>query len=280
MRIVNTTGVFGLDMDLHESIDRLYRAGFRYIDLGLLYLDYKTPHPFISEDWKAWTQDLKAYADSLGVQFVQCHGVGTSKALYDNPESIAYRAIEIVAILGVKWIVVHPQDPPQYYPPGLWKDEGEFVRLQTKWLRRYLDLCEDRGVGLALENLPWPHSNRAKPLADIVDAMDSENVGVCWDTGHGRIFGLDHNEIRTLGHRLVTIHAHDNSGKGDEHQIPFHGYGTFDWVSFMKMLREIHYKGDFVLEAHHQMRETTDEALWDRYLREMLETSQKLIGIQ
>ena len=47
----------------------------------------------------------------------------------------------------------------------------------------------------------------------------------------------------------------------------------------MKTLREMNYQGDFVLEAHHQMRETTDEALWNRYLKEMMDASRQLIAM-
>ena len=85
--------------------------------------------------------------------------------------------------------------------------------------------------------------------------------------------------MKVLGHRLVTLHIHDNTGTYDDHQIPYYGYGTYDWVGFMQTLKEMDYKGDFVLEAHHQMRETTDEALWDRYLGEMMDASRKMLAL-
>lgn len=102
-------------------------------------------------------------------------------------------------------------------------------------------------MGLALENLPWANSDRAKPLADLVDALGGENVGVCWDTGHAHFNKLPPSEMKVLENRLVTLHIHDNNGTYDDHQIPYYGYGTYDWVGFMKTLREMDYKGDFVL---------------------------------
>lgn len=43
----------------------------------------------------------------------------------------------------------------------------------------------------------------------------------------------------------------------DEHLIP--GDGNIDCENFMCVLHTIDYKGDFVLEAHHQTLEAADE---------------------
>lgn len=37
------------------------------------------------------------------------------------------------------------------------------------------------------------------------------------------------------------------------------GDGNIDWENFMCVLHTIDYKGDFVLEAHHQTLEAADE---------------------
>lgn len=279
MKIVNTTCIFPPEMEIFEVIDRMYAAGFTSLDLALGGLDMPIGrHPLTTDGWKEWVRELKAYADSKGVEFVQCHGVGWPAALYAKQDThIGYRAIEIAALLGIKWIAMHPQDlqgtqTPEYY--------DYYVEQNRIWFAPYLERCKAFGVGLALENLPWANSNRAKPLADLVDALGGENVGVCWDTGHAHLNKLPPQEMKELGHRLVTLHIHDNhGGPHDEHQIPYYGYGTYDWCAFIRTLREMGYKGDFVLEAHHQMRETTDEAEWARYLKEMMDASHKILQL-
>lgn len=278
MRIVNTTSVFPPEMDVFEKINRLTAAGFTYLDFALTPLDSPPgSHPLLSENWRPWVRELKAYAESKGARFTHAHGVGWPAALYAKPDShIGYRAIEIAAELGIQWIAMHPQDlqgtqTPEYY--------DYYVEQNRIWFTPYLKACKAYGVGLALENLPWANSDRAKPLADLVDALGGANVGVCWDTGHAHFNQLPPAEMKVLGHRLVTLHVHDNHGTHDEHQIPYAGYGTYDWSAFMKTLREMDYQGDFVLEAHHQMRETTDEALWTRYLSEMMEASKRLMAM-
>ncbi len=278
MRIVNCTGIFPPEMDIFEKIDRMVKAGFTCLDYTLLDLDRPAgTHPLMTDQWRPWVREVKAYAEDKGVLFTHAHGVGWPAALYAKQDShIGYRAIEIAAELGIQWIAMHPQDlqgtqTPEYY--------DYYVEQNRIWFTPYLERCKALGVGLALENLPWANSDRAKPLADLVDALGGENVGVCWDTGHAHFNKLPPSEMKVLGSRLVTLHIHDNTGTYDDHQIPYYGYGTYDWVGFMQTLKEMDYKGDFVLEAHHQMRETTDEALWDRYLGEMMDASRKMLAL-
>lgn len=278
MRIVNTTSVFPPEMDLFEKVDRLTAAGFTCLDMTFSILDtYPKTHPLFSDNWRSWVRELKAYAESKGALFTHAHGAGWPAALYAKQDDhIGYRAIEVAAELGIQWIAMHSQDLHGTQAPEY---DDYYVEQNRIWFTPYLERCKAYGVGLALENLPWPNSNRAKPLADLVDALGGENVGVCWDTGHAHINQLPPSEMKVLGHRLVTLHIHDNHGTHDEHQIPYCEYGTYDWPAFMKTLREMNYQGDFVLEAHHQMRETTDEALWNRYLKEMMDASRQLIAM-
>ncbi len=278
MRIVNTTSVFPPEMDVFEKVDRLTAAGFTCLDMTFSLLDSPPgSHPLLSDHWRSWVRELKAYAESKGAIFTHAHGVGWPAALYAKPDThIGYRAIEIAAELGIQWIAMHSQDMHGTQTPEY---DDYYVEQNRIWFTPYLECCKAYGVGLALENLPWPNSNRAKPLADLVDALGGKNVGVCWDTGHAHFNQLPPSEMKVLGHRLVTLHVHDNHGTYDEHQIPCFGYGTYDWSGFMKTLREMDYKGDLVLEAHHQMRETTDEVLWDRYLKEMMDASKQLLAM-
>ncbi|MBR5279707.1 MAG: sugar phosphate isomerase/epimerase [Clostridia bacterium] len=273
MKIVNTTSVYMPGTDICWVIDQLKDAGFDCLDLALDYCC--TPgHPFLSDNYMDWARTVKAYADSKGVSFYQCHGVGDPQHFYNKPDDVAYRSIDVAQALDIQWIAMHPKEiqgktDEQY--------DDLFVSENVKWFTPFVKKAESVGVGVAIENLPWPNANRVKPLGAIVDGLQSRFVGVCWDTGHANINGTKPEEIEVLGNRLVTVHLHDNHGVHDEHSIPMDG--TYDWFGLMDTLKKMGYKGEFVLEAHHQMLEAKDDVEMQRkLLARMIEVGHQLIG--
>ena len=273
MKIVNTTSVYMPGTDLFWVIDQLKEAGFDYLDLALDYCC--TPgHPFLSDRYMEWAKELKKYADSKGVSFYQCHGVGDPAVFYDKPDDIAYRSLEVAQALGIQWVAMHPKEIA-----GMTDEQHDdlFVSENVKWFTPFIRKAEAAGVGVAIENLPWPNANRVKPLKEIVDGLDSRFVGICWDTGHAHINGTKPQEIADFAERLVTLHLHDNHGAGDEHLIPMDG--TYDWTELMETLKKMEYKGEFVLEAHHQMLDAKDNpAMQQELLARMIEVGNQLIA--
>jgi sugar phosphate isomerase/epimerase len=54
--------------------------------------------------------------------------------------------------------------------------------------------------------------------------------------------------IHALGaDRLGALHVHDNDGKRDIHQLPYHM--AIDWDEILDALADVGYRGDFTLEA-------------------------------
>lgn len=277
MRIVNTTAVFKQETDPFWIIPKMKQLGYQYLDLALDY--YCTPgHPFTTNGCLAWAQALRECAEVNGVQFVQCHGVSSPKNLYESKADVAWNAIKVAEILGAKWIVMHPTDFPGKQIPEF---DGYFSEMNAMYLKPFAEEAGTKGVGVAIENMPWANGNRAKPLADMVDLIDLPNMGVCWDTGHAHINQIPPDELRILGSRLVTLHIQDNHGEPyDEHLIPFHG--TYDWHGFMRILKEINYKGDLILETHHEPQDAANAGNFaevDRLIQEMYNVSEKLIRL-
>ncbi|MDP6505490.1 MAG: TIM barrel protein, partial [Planctomycetota bacterium] len=102
----------------------------------------------------------------------------------------------------------------------------------------------------------WVSSHGAE-LRELVDGFQSSRVGVCWDTGHAHMQGLEQGgELRTLGERLKMLHIQDNNGKTDQHLLPF--MGTVDWKDIMDALYDINYAGDFTYEVHNAIRHLPD----------------------
>ena len=91
----------------------------------------------------------------------------------------------------------------------------------------------------------------------MLDRIDHPLFGVCWDTGHANLCGLDqYEEIKKLGSRLEGLHVHDNYGTRapgcDLHLFPYWGNINFDGL--ISALIEIDYKGTFNFEVDNPVR--------------------------
>lgn len=189
--------------------------------------------------------ELKAYADAKGVSFPQGH-------LYLSVDLCALDAAEILipwldlyVSLGIKAGVLHPSCKQADLP---------FEERFARWVKTLKILCAHLAgteMSIALENVG------AAPTADallaIIDAVGSDHLGICLDTGHLHLHKIDgvtpsqSEFIRRAGDKLIALHIADNDKSGDEHLMPFGG-GTVDFRDVMRGLHEIGYTGLFNLE--------------------------------
>ena len=101
------------------------------------------------------------------------------------------------------------------------------------------------GVKIAIENI---FEDEPQNLRILMENMDSENFGICFDTGHFNLFSKVPLEVwmSALKPYILELHLHDNNRTSDEH-LPV-GDGTFDFKKFFELL------GDkncvYTLEAH------------------------------
>ncbi len=101
------------------------------------------------------------------------------------------------------------------------------------------------GVKIAIENI---FEDEPANLKLLMEKMNSENFGICFDTGHFHLFSKVplENWISPLKPHIIELHLHDNDRTSDQH-LPVSD-GTFDFKSFFELL------GDknciYTLEAH------------------------------
>jgi len=101
------------------------------------------------------------------------------------------------------------------------------------------------GVTIAIENI---FEDEPQNLKLLMENMNSDNFGICFDTGHFNLFSKVPLEdwMSTLKTNIVELHLHDNNRTSDQH-LPI-GDGTFDFKRFFELL------GDkncvYTLEAH------------------------------
>lgn len=155
--------------------------------------------------------------------------------------------LEMIAIaevsleLGVTVVTVHP-GLTSLSIPGM---ERRAMEKAKKSLRTLDRISNDCGIKFALENMPNFPPMLGKTAEDLNELVDGTNLGICFDVGHANTTGQMELMIPMFKDRIVNIHMHDNSGKGDEHLTI--GEGTVDYPKILKSLSW--YKGNYIIES-------------------------------
>jgi sugar phosphate isomerase/epimerase len=231
-----------------EAIRLIGAAGFRQVEFSC---NHEAGYLEGKEDEGHRLASIRQAAERAGVEIVQMHGRLFNHCKPDGDENVAWanRSLRRGAALGVRWVVLHPGFPDTY---GTDTEEMEWtLRRNVEVFRGYIKTAEEVGVGVAVENLSLKSPRFGSTVGDLVwllDQVKSDHFGVCWDTGHANITGIDQaRSLRALGKRLVALHIDDNDTKSDQHLTPMRG--TIDWPSILQALQDIGYNGPFNLEV-------------------------------
>lgn len=267
MKIVTTTSVFPPAYPADVALERLVAVGYRNLDLALDYCAVEG-HPFLGASWQEWAEDLRRRADALGVHYTHAHAAGDA---LDRGIAML-RAFEVCRILGIAYLVVHPifsMDGKNI------EDDELFIRVNADAYRGLLPYAEAAGVTVLTENLLRGSSISPRVIAKLVSAVGHPNFGWCFDTGHVNYRGDGIESLRDAEVVPLSLHIQDNHGpgSGDEHLLP--GDGMIDWKCFLDLLVEVGYRGELVLEAHHQSIEAPDEER-DAILADLLGRAEKM----
>lgn len=200
--------------------------------------------------------EIAQWNRELGLCAGQMHGPCSSDTLdyaaVDESERVV--AIDLLAVtaraagqLEIPFVVVHPHlaDETRYGPSG---KSQVLTQLRQTVEERLPDFIAAH-TAIALENLP--HGPAGLDISDLVaicEEFDSPALGICLDTGHARLEGLQPAEaVRACGQWLTCLHVHDNFGQSDQHLLPFDG--NCDWSGFVATLRTVGYSGTLNLEV-------------------------------
>ena len=205
----------------YNNVDHVREAARRIHDLGLEALSMHAP-----------------FADSIDVS--QNDRKGREEAVGE-----IQRAADAAAVLGVRYLVIHPGPEREGEPPN----EERWQRLEdaAEALTRIANHCRDLGINLLLENmLPHLLLGSAGNLLHILGSIAATDVGICLDTGHAHLGRELEMIVSKFGGHLEMIHAHDNRGDFDSHLPP--GEGGIDWDRLLRELEKIDYRGAIILE--------------------------------
>ncbi len=241
-----------------KAIALMAKSGFDALDYSMFDLT-REDNPLTHDDWRERMASFKAIAEENGISFNQTHAPFPSFKVDDEeynqttfPQLV--RSIEVTAILGAKYVVMHPQ------PTG-----GDDVAKNAAFFSRLAPYCKQFGVKIAIENLIGS-SFFAKPeqLSALIDALDSDCFTGLLDVGHASINGVGAPAfIKAFGNRLSALHVHDNDTVKDCHNLPYSK--GLDWEAICQALAESNYQGDLTFEAGFFIRQFPKELAEEAY---------------
>jgi len=242
------SGVYG-SSPVEEALGRLHGMGWRCVELATEHLR-ELRQGASSERVAA----VRALLDELGMRAPQAHAHLSANFAADDPQrrnddlTAALEELPICAALGVETVVLHPG----WSPAG---GREVSLRRSAEAFSRLVERAEGLGLRIAVENMmckPGQPGERRfgttiEDLFDLSDGVGSPLLGICFDTSHAHVEGLDFPAaVRLAAPRLWALHISDNDGLRDLHLHPF--YGNIDWPPFLSALKEVGFAGPFNLE--------------------------------
>ncbi|MCD6408070.1 sugar phosphate isomerase/epimerase [bacterium] len=268
---------------LREKLEKLVKLGYRFVFLSLFNAEEK--RLATDEELEKYSKIVKEYLIPYTTHalFLTDEPDKQPNSIFPYQKEILYKA----NILGVKCITYHF---------GLCKGirEGEdfafekclnrynvsvedFRKLNIYVLKEICKIAKEYNLTITIENLPssclCDLGTTVSDLLKIIKEVNEDNLGICFDSGHANISGLDfYEEICKAGKYLKETHFHDNIGKisnkneiNDMHQPT--GIGNINWIKVISAFKKIEYKNPVIFEISSDF-ETAEINItnWKRFL--------------
>lgn len=120
-------------------------------------------------------------------------------------------------------------------------DNNPISGLGLKRIETIICQAEESGVKIAFENL-----GNIQNLELVLKTFKSPNAGLCYDSCHHANYAPQYGLLEKYGDRLTALHLHDNSGKNNQHRLPFDG--NIDWETVAGKIAVTGYTGATSLE--------------------------------
>ena len=127
------------------------------------------------------------------------------------------------------------------------------IARQISWMKQALKLAEKTGIEIDLETTLAPSN-----LASFLNQLSHPLLKVNYDIGNSAGMGYQiDDEFAAYGHRIGSVHIKDKLLNGPTVAI---GTGIADFPAFARLLRNLDFKGDIVLESARDV--PGDELAW------------------
>ena len=266
----------GRTLTAEESLGALKAAGYDSVDINIWPMCHPGG-PMTADNWQAHIETFVAASEKLGLPVYQTHGNTMGGTEWDDPQYphrelrhvCTLRCVEAAKMLGADSIVLHPFNLAHSSVYSAKENQKACIA----YLSPYIEAAKKAGIKVAVENMiDFGRRHRRYcagdvfELIELVDTINDPDVGICIDTGHANISGLEPaGAIRAAGHRLFALHVNDNHSRmgQDEHLLPF--FGDVNWADVMQALKDVDYKGHLTYEVNPQRVPSSVADSWLRY---------------
>ena len=213
-----------------ETIDAIKKAGFKDVFVQ-----------WYNKDWEYSQEEQLKYAREQGLNIIFAHlGYKNINDLWEENNSNGDVLVENykkdIAVCkknNIPMVIMHltsKKVAPMYNEVGLNR------------IREIVDYAKQLGVKVAFEN-----TKIKGYLEYVIQNIDNENVGICYDAGHCHVHFDDEFPYEVFENRVFAVHLHDNDKSDDLHLLPFDG--TIDWQNVITKLKDCKYDGPVTLEV-------------------------------
>ena len=246
----------GIETSAYFKLDG-YEEGFKKMrEHGYDCADYQnfvnTETDFFKSDIASFEKQLisqRTSAQNAGIEIYQTHAPWRFPPHDSTPEERAERSEKMkkalygTGVLGAKYMAIHPVMPFGHYSDP---EPEKLLEINLEFFNGLIGTAKENGVVLCIENMPMLELSTSTPMQtlNMVKLLNSENVGMCLDTGHCWVFNLSPaEELLKFKDYVKCLHVHDNNKKFDLHTMPFFGSITesqcIDWEAFKEALKQI-----------------------------------------
>ncbi|MDD6272269.1 MAG: sugar phosphate isomerase/epimerase [bacterium] len=215
-------------VSVYETIDAIKEAGFKNVFIQ-----------WYNRNWNPTQEEQLKYIKEKGLNIIFAHlGYSNINSIWldsnigDDVIESYKNDINILVENGINLFVMHLSrtfNPPIYNEIGL------------KRIKELVNYAKEKNAKIAFENV------ETKGYIEYVfDNIDSDNIGLCFDSGHFHTFYKDKFDMSKFNNKILAVHLHDNFQTGDFHLIPFDG--SNDWNKIINILNSNNYNGYITME--------------------------------
>lgn len=244
---------FYVDLSPRDAIVHCAEMGWKDLEISAEHGEMAAN----GDDWKEQLSYLRNICEIYGTTLWQMHAPLNLDVADPDPQKrskdidTAFKWIQYAHELNVANLVIHPGGSN-----GAKTDEEEvkIFTLNVDSFKYLAKVAEEFKVKLCIENMQERENKDPRRLGafiydlnELIDSIGSESIGICFDTSHANVTGLDmYNAINECGKRLMATHISDNDGSGDQHKLLYGG--NIDWQKVISGLKDICYNMAFNLE--------------------------------
>ena len=140
--------------------------------------------------------------------------------------------------------------------PEDWEPRLDFI---FERVRELVDYAESRGVVIGVEAHVGSALDTAEKSVQLVESIDSPNLGLNFDISHFDVLGMSIDEtVRLMAPHAVHTHVKDQRGRAPDYEFLVPGEGDFDFVAYLRAMHAAGYRGSITAEVSYMVQKRPD----------------------